>query len=480
MKQIRSIRISTVISAALIWLSTTVAAQDANPELERLTDEIARQRAEIDRQAEELERRSAELDALQQRLEAALSQAESGDSIAPEQHGSKVFQTDRGFVSDEPTLILTGADLVADDFPGSFPIFGTDARMRVGGYVKADAIFDFDGHGDPDQFLLGQIAVDGSPEAARDGYFNAHARETRFNLDFRETTPGEPAKQAFVEVDFFTPPDSSAVLRLRHAYAVYGDFIVGRSWTTVSELRALPFMIDFAFGDSLYGGRTEQVRWQQPLGGGSLALALENPSDNSIANPLGLEGRASPRFPYFAARWSNDDPARLFTVGTQIQQLRWDGEDAVPDETAMGWALVLAGRWQLNDMSYLTGTASYSDGFSEGVLALAGGGGSAVITPQGLETDRAVTFSVGGAVNWTDTWSSNFHLAWLDRSGDALRPGSETESGGIGHVNLMWKPSNKVRTGVEYIWGTRDTLDGSSGDGARLMGMFRYDFGVPY
>ena len=80
--------------------------------------------------------------------------------------------------------------------------------MRVGGYVKADAIFDFDGHGDPDQFLLGQIAVYGSPEAARDGYFNAHARETRFNLDFRETTPGEPAKQAFVEVDFFTPPDS--------------------------------------------------------------------------------------------------------------------------------------------------------------------------------------------------------------------------------------------------------------------------------
>ena len=56
-------------------------------------------------------------------------------------------------------------------------------------------------------------------------------------------------------------------------------------------------MIDFAFGDSLYGGRTEQVRWQQSLGGGSLAVALENPSDNSIANPLGLPGeqaRVSP------------------------------------------------------------------------------------------------------------------------------------------------------------------------------------------
>ena len=475
MKRTSLVRKSLFVSGASLFLCTSVAAQESNAELNDLKNEIERQRDEIERQAEELEQRRRELDALQERLEAALA----GDAPEPDKPDA-MAATDAGFVADEPALILTGDDLVAADFPGSFPVFGTDARMRIGGYVKADAIFDFDGHGDPDQFLLGQIAVDGSPEAARDGYFNAHARETRFNLDFRETTPGEPAKQAFVEVDFFTPPDSSAVLRLRHAYAVYGDVLVGRSWTTVSELRALPFMIDFAFGDSLFGGRTEQVRWQQALGGGSLALALENPSDNSIANPLGLAGRSSPRIPYFAARWSNDNTSRLFTVGTQIQQLRWDGDNVIPDDTTIGWAVVLAGRWQINDSSYLTGTGSYSDGFSEGVLALAGGGGSAVITPQGLDTDRAVTLSFGASKHWTDTWSSNFHYAWLDRSGDQLRPGTETESGGIGHINMMWQPTDKVRAGVEFIWGSRDTLDGSSGDGSRLMGTFRYDFGVPY
>ena len=80
-------------------------------------------------------------------------------------------------------------------------------------------------------------------------------------------------------------------------------------------------------------------------------------------------------------------------------------------------------------------------------------------------------------------WPEEFRVnaqALLDRSGDALRPGSETESGGIGHINLMWQPTDKVRAGVEFIWGSRDTLDGSSGDGTRLMGTFRYDFGVPY
>ena len=91
-----------------------------------------------------------------------------------------------------------------------------------------------------------------------------------------------------------------------------------------------------------------------------------------------------------------------------------------------------------------------------------------------------MTLSIGGAVNWSDKWSSNIHLAWLDRSGDDLRPGSETENGGIGHLNLIWRPTDKIWAGVEYIWGNRDTLDGSSGDGSRLMGTFRYDFGVPY
>jgi hypothetical protein len=467
--------VAGVIATLLLWCSTAVAAQDMTPELEALKEEVSRQRIEIDRQAKELEQRRSELEALEQRLEAAMS----GDMQDPVEPETGLVAGPR-FVSDEATLILTGVDLIDDEFPGSWPLFGTDTRMRIGGYVKADAIFDFDGHGDPDQFLLGQIAIDGSPEAARDGYFNAHARETRFNLDFRDTTPGEPAKQAFVEVDFFTAPDSSAVLRLRHAYAVYGDVLAGRSWTTLSELRALPFMIDFAFGDSLFGGRTEQVRLQRQLSSGSFAVALENPSDNSIANPLGLTGRTSPRLPYLAARWSNDNPQRLMTFGTQIQQLRWDGEGGDPDDTAIGWAVMAAGRWQLNDRSYLTGTASYSDGFSDGIIALAGGGGSAVITPEGLDTDRAVTLSIGGAVNWSDTWSSNFHYAWLDRSGDALRPGSETESGGIGHINAMWQPTDKVRAGVEFIWGSRDTLDGLSGDGTRLMGTFRYDFGVPY
>lgn len=60
--------------------------------------------------------------------------------------------------------------------------------------------------------------------------------------------------------------------------------------------------------------------------------------------------------------------------------------------------------------------------------------------------------------------------------GSALRALAITA---LGFLSLE-PETDKVRAGVEFIWGSRVTLDGSSGDGTRLMGTFRYDFGVPY
>ena len=116
MKQVRFNRSSIVVSTTLLCLSTTVVAQGADSELDALREEIAHQRAAIERQDEELQQRLAELDALEQRLEAALA-GESKETGAPEM----AVAADSVFAADEPTLILTGQDLIADDFPGSFP-----------------------------------------------------------------------------------------------------------------------------------------------------------------------------------------------------------------------------------------------------------------------------------------------------------------------------------------------------------------------
>ena len=75
--------------------------------------------------------------------------------------------------------IYTGDELLDATFPNSWPLFGSDVRMRIGGYVKGDFIRDFDYVGDRYEFELGSIAVDGTPESELGGITTFHAKESR-------------------------------------------------------------------------------------------------------------------------------------------------------------------------------------------------------------------------------------------------------------------------------------------------------------
>jgi len=235
--------------------------------------------------------------------------------------------------------VLTGNELVASDYPGSWPLFGTDYRMKIGGYVKVDALQDFDGTGDKYQFLISEIAVDGSPEAGRGSYFNMFVRETRFNFDIRKMTPGEPAQQVFIEMDFFDISSTSP--RLRHAYFVYGHLVAGQTWSTLVDVRSMPATIDFAYGNLLYSGRPVQLRWQEQSNEHwSWAAAVEMPKANGIDNPNDLAGSESTRRPALTARLTYEDASRFVMLGGALGQLYWDGEGVGPDATATQWAVV--------------------------------------------------------------------------------------------------------------------------------------------
>ena len=39
----------------------------------------------------------------------------------------------------------------------------------------------------------------------------------------------------------------------------------------------------------------------------------------------------------------------------------------------------------------------------------------------------------------------------------------------------MWHPTSSFRTGLEYLYGNKETLDGSESDAHRLTFVIRYD-----
>lgn len=375
----------------------------------------------------------------------------------------------------EPERILTGSDLIEDSFPGSWPMFGKNFRMKIGGYVKADFLYDVDGTLDRRQFLMSTIPVEGTPEDANSGYVSLFAAETRLNVDVRRIAAGRPPLRLFLEGDFWP---SGTGLRLRHAYVVFGDFLAGQTWTTLSILESIGTMIDFGAGDALFGGRTAQIRFQRRLSERwKLAVGLESLDFMGIDNAGGQPGEPSLGLPLLAARVDYEWKSGLAVLGASGAQLRWDGGATGPDATALQWDVVFAGRQYLGS-DYVTWNVSYGRGSGENIMAFAGSNANAVLTAAGtLETMPAFAFVAGFVHKWSATVVSNLSYAygWLldvPSSRDPLG----LEKGGIGHANVIWRPIPEFATGIEYMYGAQQTSNDALGHASRIQGMVRLDF----
>lgn len=421
----------------------------------------------------EIEQLKEELSILQRKIDSHLSESRRPQKAKTD---SSELDVKRGEIRDTHR-VEAGKELVREDFPGSWPLFGTDSRMKFGGYFKLDGMYDFDGTSDKDQFLISTIPVDNTPESKKDSYFNTTIRETRFNFDVRKFDDSEPSQQFFLEMDFYDRNNTAP--RLRHAYVVYGNLLMGQTWTTLSELRSLPFMIDFAYGDALFGGRTVQLRWEDELGKNKKwAVGIEKVVDSGIDNPFDLPGNPIIKLPILSAKLNLENSKRLLMFGGTVGQLNWDGEETGKDSSHMQWALLIAGRKYFGkNRDYFTWNLSYGNGAASNIMALVGSNANASLDENGnLKTNKAWCAALGYAHNFNDTISSNFALAWTELERSNLRSDGSIAGGGVLHVNLIKHISKNYSTGIEYMQGRRINNDGESGRAERIQTMVKYDF----
>jgi hypothetical protein len=401
------------------------------------------------------------------------------DTIQPGIQGSINPMTDN-------TAVLTGTELIDDSFPGSLPLFGTNVRMRVGGYVKADFLHDFDYIGDRWEFELGSIAVEGTPERALGGISTFHVKQTRVNFDFRSKAKWKNGKefpmQVFLEMDWFFDSDAFRLIpRMRHAYGVIGRILIGRTWTNSGDVSTLPGTIDFSGGDALYGGRVAQIRWQDTFGKNfSYVIALEE-TGGQLDNPNNLDGAFRPLYPNLAGNVKyRSGSGSSFQLGFDVFALSWKGSSATPNVTKTGYAVTGTGRFAFK-ASHYKDSFVYGGGFGQGqghrIIALTWDGkASGVITEEGLDLSPA-WFAYGGINHyWSKSFNSTFSTNWTatelsdNHSDDTIR------KAGSFHANLIWFPYPRISTGVEYMWGLRENKNGDRGTANRIQFMAKYKF----
>lgn len=457
----------------LLAAASMVHAQDSETSVPDTDERLVLQEQRI----QQLEVRIQELEA-----DAMGGEAESG---LPTMGTSSADATDTmpgqsdGLSRDvnETHQLLTRAELESDQFPASWPMFGTDLRMKIGGHIKTDFVADFDGTLDPTQFLMRTIPVEGTPEFGGDSYVDFFARETRFNLDVRQVTPGSVPLRGFIEGDFFSEGDQ---FRLRHAYITAGNFIIGQTWTTLSFLEAIPIVIDFAAGDALFGGRAAQIRYQKSVNERwKFSIAAEELQFKGIQNANDLPGSATTQWPLLAVRVNYNYDRGIVSFGGSLGQLHWDGGANGPSDSAVQLAALVGGRHNLGEKTFLTYHVSYSEGAGENIMAFAGTEANAVLEANGnLETIPAFAAVIGFGYDWTSTLTTMGSYAYGALDTPDSRAPFALERGGVTHLNLIWRPKQREHfsTGVEIMYGKTETYNGATGDATRLQMMAKFEF----
>jgi len=486
-----------VITAALFLVALGGVAQPVLAQKPTDTEQLLRiieeQQRRLDAQAAQLAEQQKALDALRSEVKAV--QARVGAST---KQPSTVAAADAASVPRIPDAPKSAAQVAAvppaekpsgpsyegleravtaarEDWPGSFGLQGTDTRMKVSGFAELDIIHDTNNVETPTAFVTQAIQTRG--RGKNDGQTSFSVQATRVAVETRTplegSTPDHPRRvTTFISADFFNDLSSATPdLRLREAYGEAtdflhsgGDLLLGQTWSTYTNLYAVPSTLEFWAPNTIFGSRNPMVRWKMPVGEGlTLKLAAEAANlrnferDDSgqidSSDPaISVENR--PRWPdgVVALSWERD-PFNL-SGGFIARDLRARTDDGRV-ESAFGWGATLQGRIGM--------PALLKDDFMQFSVAYG----------QGIDT-------LGVLVAYQHWWSPKFYslgtFGWLHQDNQGVQLPTAYKETKYASLNLTWTPDPRWLLGGEVIYGSREDKDGKSGSNVRTVITGRFNF----
>lgn len=439
--------IGTAVAVPLLFSAMPAMAQSQQNEMQQMR--------------EQMQQMQQRMDEMQQRQQAANANQDSGDS---------------GMVSKAP------------DGEG-FMVGKT--KVEINGYIKADAVYDFeDDHG----VSLGPSDAIGSKDSKGtdhpgDQDLGASIKQTRLKLS--TTTPTAIGDVGgYIEMDFFGNGagfEAGPSPRVRRAYLTLGNWLIGRDWTTFS---------DFNYGTTLnfYGPQAQiferqaQVRYSLPVDDNTTVdFALENPgggtvlagddSTNTAAGPDGVVGTADDVTTFANADYrgledgndtenhapdvvvrlkSSNGPfsfqaaaiGRYLTA--DINNLTGDGSD---EDSVFGYGLNLGGSYSMPTGTTLMLSGVYGEGIGKYIYAPAGGADAYVTADGDLEAYKRYGFIGTISQELTETLTTNvvYGKGFSENPDDYVGSTQDLhdESATIA-VNLLYTPVDPLTFGIEY------------------------------
>ena len=362
-----------------------------------------------------------------------------------------------------------------DSFPNSTMIPGTNAAMRMGGFVKMNIVETFDPLGSFDRFIAGSIPV---PQQSTTPRTSMTVSQSRLNWDLRDKTKFGTMR-AYVEGDFAGDGDT---FRLRHAFGQYKDLLAGKTWSVFQDTEASPEEIDFEGINGAVNVRQPQVRYFPKIGTDwGMMFSLEDP------NPEITGGVATSKWPDVVASarrtWFDRWHLRGAVVLRQITGI-WDEDTTGETESQVtGYGLSLSGKtatqfWNSSGSDNFLFQFNIGEGIGRYINDLNTiGGEDAIFDDNGkLETLPVIAGYVAYQHWWRDSARSNVNLSWVNVDNLDFEPDAAYHRTFRGAVNYIWSPTARIDIGAEIIYGTRENKNEDKASALQIQISSKYRF----
>ena len=448
----KSLRQAMAATSVLLGALTAHGATD--DELETLRQQVAELTRLVEAQADRLR-------ALEQRDGAAASEdITTANTSAADRQPLGRFPDD--------------AIVTAGDFSGSLRIPGSDASVRLGGFVRAESSYDFDSLGFQDTVSVRRIPLDGSSDDnATQSRF--HTRNSRMNLDYRRAT-GFGELRTFVEWDFFGVNGAEFInnyeLRVRHAAAGIGNLYVGQWWSQFDDVTTTPEGAD-------YGGplgapvlRNPGVRWATDVADNwRLGVGIENPTGDLDGPDNLLASDSVPDITGFVRYGQSWGHVRLASV---VRRLESDTDEQFVAGLNLSGRVALPYGERNDNVSF---SFQAGEGFTHYYSTFAGVGLNGVVDAQGnVEPTGVAAGFVAYQHWWNPRWRSTVQASFMDLDSPAASASSAFDNGRYYSGNVFWSPIDGITLGFDLIFAERETVGGEQGDGVRAHAIARFDF----
>lgn len=303
---------------------------------------------------------------------------------------------------------------------------------------------------------------------------------SRLGMDVYLPTGVEKGVMGRLEVDW---KGTDEKFRIRHLFVRGPSWLLGKSWTSVTNLHFLPKTVDGHYTGAGIGTRPPQIRYGSSAMDDRVKYQVSAEYQvPTLIKPDEVEAEAELLWPAIAGRVEYEHKRLLVGLGGVVRQnqVQFTGDEKKSQEelgygAMFGALLNVTGRDRIKlSFNRMVGTAGYYADWSYQDIDL-------IYDPatDEFENTRAWGGLLGYEHDWSPSWSSTVSGGYIEVDNKSFQDDLAFSSGAKGLVSLWFTPVRKfqgVNVGAEVEYAQRKNKDSSENSTTRASILMYYDF----